>query len=125
MRDEIDSAEAPRKDLSADAAELSELAGSLAGSIRRRLILWVVRWVLGFTAIAVAVQWRQSLSWLWWVGAIVAFISLVMLITLHAVSRRRVEFAQQRLAEHEDSFGHPRDDSFRHPRAGGDPSLFS
>src|SRR5688572_16581655 len=81
-------------------AELSELAESLGGSIQRRLILWVVRWTFGFAAIAVAVQWRPALAWLWWAGAIIAFISLLTLITLHVVARRRVELAQQRIAEY-------------------------
>jgi hypothetical protein len=114
MRNENDFPEAPKDDMSADAAELSEFADSLAASIRRRLLLWVARWVLGFGAIALAVRWRPTLSWLWWTGAIVAFISLLTLITLHVVSRRRIELAQQHLAEHHHSF--------RHSRAGGNPS---
>ena len=98
-------------------AELNELAASFDGSIRRRLILWVVRWTLGFVAIAVAVQWRPRLAWLWWAGAIVAFISLLTLILVHVVARRRVELARERIAEyHRLATSNEQEDSERNSR---------
>jgi hypothetical protein len=99
--------------------ELGELAASFNGSIRRRLILWVVRWTFGFAAIAVAVQWRPRLAWLWWAGAIIAFVSLLTLIALHVVARRRVELARERVSEYETfvrSIKHDPSDGFPPPR---------
>jgi len=103
MPNENDANASEGAEASADDAELERLQAELAASIRRRLLFWAIRWTLGFAAIAAAVQWRPGLSWLWWVGAIVAFISLLTLLSLHVLSRRRLELARRRLAQSRDA----------------------
>jgi hypothetical protein len=63
--DDID----PGLDPEEEAAALRTLEGETANFFRRRLVLWAVRWVIGFAIIAVVVHFQPDWFWLWWVGA--------------------------------------------------------
>jgi hypothetical protein len=91
----------PEMGKSAERSELDELREALAGSVRRRLILWAVRWLLGFAAIAVVVHFYPALSWLFWAGAAVAALSLVVTLSIHAFANRRLNLGKRRLDEYE------------------------
>jgi membrane protein YdbS with pleckstrin-like domain len=86
---------------SAERSELDEMREALAGSVRRRLILWAVRWVLGFAAIAALVHFYPTFTWLFWAGAAVAALSLVVTLSIHGFAKRRLEVGQRRLDEYE------------------------
>ena len=86
---------------SAERTELDEMREALAGSVRRRLRLWAVRWVLGFAAIAVVVHFYPNLTWLFWAGAGVAALSLVVTLSIHAFAKRRLDLGKRRLDEYE------------------------
>ena len=87
--------------MTADRSELDEMRDALAGSVRRRLRLWAVRWVLGFAAIAVVVHFYPHLTWLFWAGAGVAALSLVVTLSIHAFAKRRLDLGKRRLDEYE------------------------
>lgn len=70
-------------------------------SLRDRLLLWLLRWIAGFAAIAVIVYLWPGLAWLWWTGAAVAALSLVLMFALHYLLRRRVAKTKRRIAEAE------------------------
>jgi small-conductance mechanosensitive channel len=82
-------------------SELDEMRDALAGSVKRRLVLWAVRWALGFLAIAVAVYFYPTLTWLFWAGAGVAVASLAVTLSIYAFARRRLELAKRRLDDYE------------------------
>jgi hypothetical protein len=91
----------PEMGKSADRSELDEMREALAGSVRRRLILWAVRWVLGFAAIAIVVHFYPTLTWLFWAGAAVAALSLVVTLSIHAFAKKRLDVGERRLDEYE------------------------
>ena len=59
-------------------------------SLRRRLLLWVVRWAIGFGIIAAIVRYRPDALWLWWAGAAVAGASFLLTVVMHFVLQRRI-----------------------------------
>jgi hypothetical protein len=56
---------------------------------------------LGFAAIAVVVHFYPALSWLFWAGAAVAALSLVVTLSIHAFANRRLNLGKRRLDEYE------------------------
>jgi uncharacterized membrane protein len=84
-----------------DRSDLNEMREVLTASIKRRLLMWVVRWTLGFAAIAVTVYFRPGLSWLFLAGAGVAAASLIVMLSMYAFARRRLEVGRQRLDDYE------------------------
>ena len=81
----------------ADTAELESIRASFAGSARRSLVLWAARWTLGFAAIGVAVYFRPQWSWLWWAGAAVAALSLVLTLLVRWLTLRRIDATRRRI----------------------------
>lgn len=79
-----------------------ERAGvAFAGLLRRRLVLWAIRWTVGFIGIGIAVYLRPTLAWLFWAGAGLAGVSLVLMLTVHRVTVRRLATAERRIQESE------------------------
>lgn len=68
-------------------------------SLRHRLLLWLLRWIAGFAAIAVIVYLWPELAWLWWAAAAVAGLSLVLMLAIHRFVGRRAAQATRRLGE--------------------------
>ena len=51
---------------------LNTVAVNFTQSVSRRLILWAVRWIIGFGVIALVVYFQPAWSWLWRVGGCIA-----------------------------------------------------
>ena len=79
--------------------ELAAMSAGLSQSLKRRLVLWTVRWLIGFAIVAAVVHFWPSASWLWWASAAIAALSLVSLVTMHFVVQRRLGAVQVRAAE--------------------------
>ena len=47
--------------------ELHAISANVTQAVRRRLILWAIRWLIGFGAIAILTHFWSASSWLWWV----------------------------------------------------------
>lgn len=85
--------------------ELNDLQQDTSAFLKRRLILWAVRWTIGFAIIGVVVYFNPQWSWLWWAG--VGFAALTPLIALISqwLIRRLVRRTEKALAELEDAMG--------------------
>lgn len=84
-----------------DTSELVSLSAGLTQSLQRRLVMWAVRWLIGFGIVAAVVHFWPSVAWLWWAAAAVAALSLITLLIVHFVVQRRIGVAQARIAEAE------------------------
>jgi hypothetical protein len=84
-----------------DATKLNPLAVSFHGSLKRRLLMWLARWALGFSAVAIVVHLNPALAWVWALGAVVAAISLITILAWHVLINRRLTVARRRIAEYE------------------------
>lgn len=84
-----------------DTSELVSMSAGLTQSLQRRLVMWAVRWLIGFGTVAAVVHFWPSVSWLWWAAAAFAALSLITLLVLHFVVQRRIGVAQTRIAEAE------------------------
>jgi hypothetical protein len=82
-----------------DTSELVVMSASLSQSLRRRLALWTVRWLIGFGIVAAVTHFWPSASWLWWAAAGVATLSLATLTVMHFVVQRRIHAVQAQAAE--------------------------
>lgn len=86
---------------SADHAHLNGLRETIGVSVKRRLLLWAVRWTLGFAAIGLITRLRPGLAWLWWAGGLLALISLAITLGLYWLARGRIDTAKTRIGEYE------------------------
>ena len=80
---------------------LNTLAADFTQSISRRLILWAVRWIIGFGIIALAAYFQPEWSWLWWVGGSIAALSLAITLTMHFVMQRKFAEVRRKMEEAE------------------------
>lgn len=67
--------------------------------IARRLLLWVIRWIIGFALIWAVTAWTGRFGWLWLAGFIVAILSLMVTLGAQAFVSRRLGKADHRFAE--------------------------
>ena len=86
-------------------AEADALSASFDRDVKRALILWIVRWVIGFLLIWFITGVSGGLGWLWWVG-----IGFAMLIPVTAMASqwfvsRKLRQAESALAELEEAIG--------------------
>lgn len=81
------------------AAELEALTTEFFPSLKRAIVLWLLRWIIGFGVIAFVVTLWPSFAWLWWAGAAVAGLSLFSMLFMRAVLRRKTATVHQRLGE--------------------------
>lgn len=72
-------------------AEADALAVSFDRDVKRALILWVVRWIIGFLLIWFITGVSGGLRWLWWVGIIAAIGSLVATMALKRRMSRKLD----------------------------------
>lgn len=80
-------------------AELEAHAAGFAPSLKRGLIMWAIRWLIGFGLIALAVKIWPSITWLWWVGAAVAGVSLLSMLVMQWVLQRKAISIRKQLGE--------------------------
>ncbi len=84
-----------------DTSELASMSAGLTQSLQRRLVMWAVRWLIGFGIVAAVVHFWPSVSWLWWAAAAFAALSLITLLVVQFIVQRRIGVAQTRIAEAE------------------------
>ncbi len=77
--------------------DIDSVQSQTTAFLKQRLILWVVRWTVGFALIWWAVsQWPQ-LDWLWWFGGIVAAASLTLIVLSGWLLQRRISKGTERI----------------------------
>lgn len=84
-------------EFSFDRSELDALRAGTTTFMRQRLVMWALRWIIGFALIAVIVWYHPDYSWLWWVGAIVALLSLAILLIGQRVLARKFDQTDHRI----------------------------
>lgn len=89
-------------------AEADALAERFDQDVRRALILWVIRWIVGFALIWFVTAVSGGLGWLWWVGIIAAIASLVATLAIKRTMSRRFDSLNESFDELERAL---RDDS--------------
>lgn len=89
----------PDSDLGPALKELERLDASTATFGTRRMVLWAIRWAMGFAVIAVVVHFHPDWSWLWWAGAGLAAPMPIMLLAGHWIIGRRSRQARAALLE--------------------------
>ena len=78
--------------------EMNAEAASWNVFVRTRLIMWFIRWVIGFVIIGVICYFRPDWSWLWWTGIAVALLSLAFQLTMNAIMQRKLRQTRKTLA---------------------------
>ncbi len=90
--------------------ELKSLESSFDVSIKRKLLLWVVRWIIGFAIIAVVTSYFPGVSWLWYVGIAIAIISLIAIFAAKSILSRRFRIARSTIESLQREIGVPGDE---------------
>lgn len=83
------------------AGEIDGLRSQTRSFVKQRLILWTVRWAIGFGLIWLSVSIWPQLSWLWWVGVSVALASLAILLGSKWLIARRFDQTTDRIRQAE------------------------
>lgn len=73
-----------------EARQLHALQQDSEAFFKRRLILWGLRWAIGFAVIWAVVAYQPAWSWLWWAGAGVAALSLITILVGRVLLNRRL-----------------------------------
>ena len=81
--------------------ELHAISANVTQAVRRRLILWAIRWLIGFGAIAILTHFWSASSWLWWVGGAVAALSLGATLIMHFIMQRKIAAVRTKIDEAE------------------------
>lgn len=83
--------------------ELRSLKESSDSFLTRRIVLWVIRWIIGFAIIGIVVYFKPGWSWLWWVGLGFAVITPISALLSKIFLDRKLRQVQSTLAELERS----------------------
>lgn len=86
-----------REELAEIQRELHEDESDARILVRRQLIFWVVRWIIGFALIGVVFYLTPGSGWLWWVAAALAALTLAYILGVAVLTRRRHERKQARV----------------------------
>jgi len=89
------------EDFSFDRSELDAMRADTAVFMRQRLVMWGIRWTIGFGLIALVVWYNPDLTWLWWVGGAVALTSLAFLIVGQKLMQSRINKTESRIQQAE------------------------
>lgn len=81
---------------------LTALDAVISTETRRALIIWALRWTIGFAIIWAVTAWTERFDWLWWVGAVVAGTSFAWTVWLRLLVGRRVTRLNHKLDELDD-----------------------
>jgi hypothetical protein len=73
------------------ADDLDQIRSDTTSFVKQRLVMWAVRWCIGFAIIWVVVSFWPNLDWLWWAGATVALASLAFLLLSRWFISRRLD----------------------------------
>jgi len=70
-------------------------------SLKKRLIMWAIRWIIGFVIIWLITAYYPQASWLWLVGIVTASAFLVFVLAGSWMLKRRFEMAETRISRAE------------------------
>lgn len=84
--------------LEGNLAELDRIDNEAGRFLKRRMILWAIRWATGFAVIAVLVHFYPKWAWLWWVGALLAAVTPIMAFVTYVILDRKSRQARASLA---------------------------
>lgn len=76
------------------AAELNLLRQDANRFVGRRIVMWAVRWVIGFAVIGAVTYFNEGFDWLWWAGLGLAGTSLVLMLVMHWLMARKLAGVQ-------------------------------
>jgi Flp pilus assembly protein TadB len=86
--------------------ELAELARELdeeeiawKRQLRKQMLMWLIRWTIGFAIIAIIYSYQPGWTWLWWSGIAIATVSLVFNVVLGMMMHRHFRRARQQFKE--------------------------
>lgn len=86
-----------------DIEELQSLRSDWSAFSRRRLVLWGVRWTIGFAIIGVVVYSNPEWSWLWWFGLGFALLTPITASIGQRIVSRKLREAEKSLAALEET----------------------
>ena len=67
------------------------------GFLRERFARWAVRWTIGLVGILVITAFFPDLAWMWWAGAVLALLSLSLMLAGQWLISRKLARAQSSL----------------------------
>ena len=76
-------------DFTFDLESLDDLQASNSAFLKKRIIFWLFRWLIGFSIIGGVVHYKPSLFWLWWVGLAVFILIPIMAIVSAVLLRKK------------------------------------
>ena len=79
--------------------ELEVLQQDMTAFFKRGIVLWAVRWTIGFAIIGVVVSFNPQWRWLWWVGIGFAALTPFMTLVSREILRRQVRRTEKALAD--------------------------
>lgn len=71
--------------------ELNDLKEQLNADYKRNFIGWCIRWLIGFTLIALICQYNPQLRWLWTMGLVVSIASLSYMFFTTFMVHKKIE----------------------------------
>ncbi|MDH3595231.1 MAG: hypothetical protein OEU09_18710 [Rhodospirillales bacterium] len=84
-------------------AELEALRGETDRFLTKRLVLWAIRWIIGFAIIAAVDYFFDGVGWLWWAGGALAATTLILMLVMHWIMARKYAEVQGKLDELNDA----------------------
>jgi len=79
--------------------ELEGLRDESTLFVKQRLLMWAIRWIIGFAIISAVVAYQPQWSWLWWVGGGAALVSLVLVLAGDWLIQKRIDKSERRARE--------------------------
>lgn len=91
------------RDFSENREELQSLRRGWSAFAGRRLVLWLIRWTIGFTLIGLVAALCPEMSWLWWVGIGFAILTPFTAMACQWLVSRKIREAETALADLEET----------------------
>ncbi len=85
--------------------ELRSLRRGWSGFSCRRVVLWLIRWTIGFAFIGLFAALFPGMSWLWWVGIGFAMLTPVTAMASQWLVSRKLRQVESALAELQEAMG--------------------
>lgn len=79
--------------------QMSAVRREFQQDMKRRILLWAIRWFIGFSIIAVVVYFKPEWSWLWWVGVGFALVTPLTTLVAQKFVDRKIAETHQALAQ--------------------------
>ena len=88
--------------------ELPQIRENFSELIKRAIITWTIRWVIGFAIIWAVTAMTGRFDWLWVAGIVVAGVSLMFTLATHVIIQRKFASITAKAAELETELGDDR-----------------